>query len=448
MCVKDQKADIAEGGLTISKPIECDISPSLLRTSFQRRRRCIIRQAMVWVGAMLYLFESFAVDDAQGELRTTGDTIIPIGPQVFDLLVHLIKNRERVVSKDDLIASVWGGRIVSDSTLDTHVNAVRKALGDSGKEQRLIRTVARKGVRFVGEVSEKTDGSSSAPVKAPSGMQQKVAFCTASDGVQIAYASAGQGFPLVKAANWLNHLEYDWQSPIWSHLLHALAAEHQLIRYDERGNGLSDWNVKDISFEAFVRDLESVVDATGLKRFALLGISQGCAVSIAYAVRHPERVSHLVLYGGYARGRRMRGSTEEIEKADATLTLMRFGWGQENPAFRHIFTSLFIPGGSAEQMKWFDDLQRVTTSAENAVRIRTVMNTIDVSGLLERITVPTLVVHCQDDAVVPFEEGRLMAARISGARFVTLQSSNHLILPGEPALGQFLDAIRNFLKGS
>ena len=397
---------------------------------------------------MLYLFENFAVDDERCELRTAGNTIVPIGPQVFDLLVYLIKNRERVVSKDDLIASVWGGRIVSDSTLDTHVNAVRKALGDSGKDQRLIRTAARKGIRFVGDVSERIDGSLSTPVKASSGMQQNVCFCTASDGVQIAYASAGQGSPLVKAANWLNHLEYDWQSPIWSHLLHALAAEHQLIRYDERGNGLSDWNVEDISFEAFVRDLESVVDSTGLKRFALLGISQGCAVSIAYAVRHPQRVSHLILYGGYARGRRMRGSTEEIEKADATLTLMRLGWGQENPAFRHIFTSLFIPDGSTEQMKWFDDLQRVTTSAENAVRIRTVMNNLDVSDLLERVTVPTLVVHCHDDAVVPFEEGRLMAAHISGARFVTLEGSNHLILPGEPALGRFLGAIRNFLKDS
>ena len=167
----------------------------------------------------------------------------------------------------------------------------------------------------------------------PSGMQQKVQFCTASDGVRIAYALAGQGLPLVKAANWLNHLEYDWQSPVWSHLLHALAAEYQLIRYDERGNGLSDWDVEDISFEAFVRDLESIIDAAGLKRFALLGISQGCAVSIAYAIRHPERVSHLVLYGGYARGRRMRGSIAETETAQATLTLMRLGWGHENPAF-------------------------------------------------------------------------------------------------------------------
>lgn len=397
---------------------------------------------------LLYLFEGFTLDKERRELRTNDSMTVVVGPQVFDLLVYLIENRERVVSKDDLIASVWDGRIVSDSTLDSRVNAARKALGDSGKEQRLIRTAARKGIRFVGEVIEKTNEDISASVKSPSGVQQKVQFCTASDGVRIAYALAGQGLPLVKAANWLNHLEYDWQSPIWSHLLQALAADYQLIRYDERGNGLSDWDVEDISFDAFVRDLESVADATGLDRFALLGISQGCAVSIAYAVRHPERVSHLVLYGGYSRGRRMRGSTAEVETADATLTLMRLGWGQENPAFRHIFTSLFIPGGTVEQMKWFDDLQRITTSPENAVRIRQTMNNIDVSDLLDRITVPTLVVHCHGDAVVPFEEGRLMAAGISGARFVALEGCNHLILPGEPAFGRFLDAIRSFLKDS
>jgi pimeloyl-ACP methyl ester carboxylesterase len=189
-----------------------------------------------------------------------------------------------------------------------------------------------------------------------------------------------------------------------------------------------------------------VVDAAGLNRFALLGISQGCAVSIAYAVRHPERVSHLVLYGGYARGRCMRGSAEEIAQADATITLMRLGWGQENPAFRRIFTSLFIPDATTAQMKWFDDLQRMTTSGENAVRIRQAMNAIDVTELLPHVAVPTLVAHCRGDAVVPFEEGRLMATRIPRARFVALEGSNHLVLEGEPAWARLLDAIRNFLK--
>ena len=279
----------------------------------------------------------------------------------------------------------------------------------------------------------------------PSEMQQEIRFCATSDGVQIAYAHVGQGPPLIKTANWLNHLEYDWRSPVWRHLLEELATDHRLFRYDARGNGLSDWDVDDISFEAFVRDLETVVDAAGVERFPLLGISQGCAVSIAYAVQHPERVTHLVLYGGFARGRRKRGSTNEIEQQQALLTLMRQGWGQDNPVFRQIFTSLFMPDATPEQMRWFNDLQRMTASPENAVRIRQAVDEIDVSHLLGRVTVPTLVLHCRDDAVQPFEEGRRMAAMIPGARFVALEGRNHLMLESEPAWSRFLEEVRIFL---
>ena len=396
---------------------------------------------------LLFQFEDCSLDTARRELRR-GPDLVALEPQVFDLLVYLVQNRDRVVSKDDLIASVWGGRIVSDSTLTSRINAVRKAVGDNGDEQRLIRTIARKGVRFVCAVDETVrSGQATASLRpATTPPQHEIHFCTAPDGVRIAYALAGNGLPLVKAANWLNHLEYDWQSPIWSHLLHALAANHRLIRYDQRGNGLSDWDVDEISFEAFVRDLETVVEAAGPQRFALLGISQGCAVSIAYAVRHPGRVSHLVLYGGYGRGRRKRGLAQEMEQEHALVTLMRQGWGRENPAFRHIFTSLFIPSGTAEQMKWFDDLQRVTTSPENAVRIRQTNTDIDVEHLLPQVKVPTLVLHCRDDAVAPFEEGRRLAAGIPGARFVALDGQNHLVLEGEPSWTRLLDEIREFLK--
>ncbi len=324
------------------------------------------------------------------ELRR-GAEPIAVEPQVFDLLVYLVQNRDRVVSKDDLMASVWGGRIVSESTLTSRINAARKALGDNGDEQRFIRTIARKGVRFVCAVDEPPAAGGTAQPPAPARAQQTIHFCTAADGARIAYGIAGQGAPLVKAANWLNHLEYDWESPIWRHLLHALAADHRLIRYDERGNGLSDWEVDDISFGAFVQDLESVVEAAGLKRFALLGISQGCAVSIAYAVRHPERVGHLVLYGGFARGLRKRGSAENIALADALATLMLHGWGQENPAFRQTFTTRFVPGGTAQEMQWLNDLQRMTTSPENAVRIRHATENIDVTALLPKVRTPTLV---------------------------------------------------------
>jgi DNA-binding winged helix-turn-helix (wHTH) protein/pimeloyl-ACP methyl ester carboxylesterase len=400
-----------------------------------------------------FVFGGYSLDVDRRELRS-GSELIAMEPQVFDLLVYLVQNRDRVVSKDDLFAAVWHGRIVSESTLTSRINAVRHAVGDSGEQQSVIRTIARKGFRFVGAVSDEMEPGSAltaamgrmpSPV-APNHLRQEIHFCTASDGVRIAYATVGQGPPLIKTANWLNHLEYDWESPIWSHLLHEIAATHRLIRYDARGNGLSDWDVPEISFEAFVRDLETVVAATGLKRFPLFGISQGCAVSIAYAVSHPERVSHLILYGGYARGRNMRGSQREIELGDAVLTLMREGWGQESPEFRMIYTSRFVPGATAEQMQWFNDLQRMTTSPENAIQIRAAMDRIDVTDLLSQVTVPTLVMHCRGDAAAPFEEGRRMAAGIRGSHFVALEGRNHLILESDPAWGRFVGEIKTFLR--
>ena len=401
---------------------------------------------------MQFFFDSYLLDIDRRELRC-GSDLIAIEPQVFDLLAYLVQNRDRVVSKDDLFAAVWHGRIVSESTLTSRINAVRKAVGDSGEQQAVIRTIARKGFRFVAAISEPAGPSSAGTAtiaKArspamPNHLRQEIHFCTASDGVRIAYAAVGRGPPLIKTANWLNHLEYDWESPIWSHLLDEIAATHRLIRYDARGNGLSDWDVPDISFDAFVRDLETVVDATGLDRFPLFGISQGCAVSIAYAVRHPKRVTHLILYGGYARGRNRRGSQREIELGNAVLTLMREGWGQESPEFRMIYTSRFIPGGTAEQMQWFNDLQRMTTSPENAIRIRVAMDHIDVSDLLSQVTVPTLVMHCRGDAAAPFEEGRRMAAGIRGSHFVALEGRNHLILQSDPSWGRFVGEIKAFL---
>jgi pimeloyl-ACP methyl ester carboxylesterase len=274
---------------------------------------------------------------------------------------------------------------------------------------------------------------------------QEIRFCAAPDGVQIAYATVGNGPPLVKAPNWMNHLEFDWQSPIWRHLLQELARDHTLVRFDQRGTGLSDRDVEDISFDAFVRDLESVVDALGLERFPLLGISQGCSISITYAIRHPERVSHLVLYGGFARGPLKRGTPADKQQAEAMITLIRHGWGQDNPAFRQMFTSTFVPGGTKEQMDWFNELQRVSTSAENAARIRETTSNIEVTDRLSKVTIPTLVLHCRGDAIVPFDEGRRMAAMIPGARFVPLDGQNHLMLEHEPAWSRFLEEVRNFL---
>jgi DNA-binding SARP family transcriptional activator/pimeloyl-ACP methyl ester carboxylesterase len=276
--------------------------------------------------------------------------------------------------------------------------------------------------------------------------KQDIRFCVTPDGVRIAFASAGKGPPLVKCANWLNHLEFDWHSPVWRHLLRELGSEFRLIRYDERGNGLSDWQVDDFSFEALVRDLESVVDAAGLDRFPLLGISQGCAVAIGYAVRHPERVTRMILHGGYAKGWRARGNPSEIAKREAMQTLVLEGWGQDNPAFRQIFTSWYIPDGSPEQWRWWNDLQRISTSPENAVRLMSDLGKIDVSHLLAQVSVPTLVTHSVNDAAVPFAAGRELASSIPGARFLPLDSCNHVILDHEPAWPRFLEEIRSFLR--
>jgi pimeloyl-ACP methyl ester carboxylesterase len=308
--------------------------------------------------------------------------------------------------------------------------------------------VSRRGFRFVGEVREQSAASPAGTPDRKAAQEkpaQEVSFCRTPEGINLAVAVCGKGLPVVKAANWMNHVEFDWQSPVWSPLLTQLAAQFRLIRYDERGTGLSDWEVGDISFETFVRDLETVADALDLHRFALFGNAQGAAVAIAYAVRHPERVSRLVLSGGYAQGWRARGNPAEIEGRKALLKLVRVGWGQDNPAFRQVFTSLMIPGGTLEQSQWVNDLQRVSTSPANAARLLQVFGDVDVAQLLPRVAAPTLVLHSRGDAPCPFEQGLMLARGIPNARFVALESRNNVILSHEPAWQRFVDEVCAFL---
>lgn len=235
---------------------------------------------------------------------------------------------------------------------------------------------------------------------------------------------------LLKTANWLNHLEYDWVSPLWAPTFRRLAASFRLIRYDGRGNGLSDREVADISFSGFESDLDAVTASIDLPRFSLLGISQGAATAIAYAVRHPGRVERLILYGGYAQGRNRRGSPEEAAASQAFLTILRQGWGDEHSAFMRAFSSIYLPSGSSEQIGWIAELQRRTTTADAAARIRGACDDIDVTALLAKVKAPTLVLHARRDNVVPLDQGRLIASRIPNARFVSLESENHVPLPG------------------
>lgn len=277
-------------------------------------------------------------------------------------------------------------------------------------------------------------------------VSQAIRFCTTSDGVQIAYATHGRGPPLVRAGTWMTHLEFDWDSPLWRHWLTELGRDFTVIRYDERGCGLSDRHVENFSLEAWVSDLETVVDAAGLDRFVLLGVSGGGPTAITYATRHPERVNHLILYGAYTRARRARNDPAAIEFEDALVRLIKVGWGGANPAFRRVFTTLFVPDATSEQMTWFDEIQRRSTSAENAVALRRARSEIDVSAAAREVAVPTLALHANDDAVVPFQEGRRLAGLIKGSQFVPLDSRNHILLEHEPAWKEFLTNVRTFTR--
>ncbi len=277
-------------------------------------------------------------------------------------------------------------------------------------------------------------------------MEQTIRFCTAVDGVRIAYATSGSGPPLVKAANYLTHLEHDWNGPVWRHWLDELSRHHTLVRYDERGCGLSDWDVADYSIDAWVHDIEAVVDALGLERFPLLGISQGASVSIAYAVKHPEKVTHLILFGGYARGRFNRNLTdEEMLQAETMINVIRVGWGKENPAFRQLFSTMLMPDGTQAQHDWLNELARLSSSPENTAVMERAFYQIDVTDLAPQVTTPTLVLHPRLDASIPYEEGRLLAALIPQARFVLLESRNHILVENEPAWTRFLAEVRAFL---
>jgi DNA-binding winged helix-turn-helix (wHTH) protein/pimeloyl-ACP methyl ester carboxylesterase len=405
---------------------------------------------------LIYTFENHLLDTDRRELRR-GEEVVAIEPQVFDVLEYLVSNRERVVSNEDLIATVWKGRIVSGSTLSSRITAVRHAVGDSGERQGLIRTIPRKGYRFVGQVREKqrangdndvtpqtpaaerADGATLAPPKQP------VRFCRTKDGVNLAVASVGEGPVLVRSGTWATHIEYDWKSPLTGPLLQRLAARFRLVRYDGRGSGLSDRNVNQVSFSTLLEDLETVADTLGLERFMLFGFYGAAAVSAAYAMRHPHRVSKLALFGGYAQGRNKRNSAAAADEHRFLMTLLRTGWGEERPAFLRALSSLWLPSATPEQSGWFLDLSRASHFAEDSIKLGTAVDNIDVMELLPKIITPTIVFHCIRDNFVPFDLGRQLACSIPNARFVALDSENHAVLAEEPAWRKMVEELEAFL---
>ena len=390
---------------------------------------------------MTYVFGDCELDLGRYELRRTG-VVRPVEPQVFDVLALLLRERGRVVPKEELLDKVWGSRFVGDSALTSRVKAARRAIGDDGRGQRMIRTVHSRGYQFVGQVEESAPAAAPAPAPPP----QHIRFCTTSDGVRLAYATIGDGPPLVKVANWLSHLDYDWESPVWRHWLVEFSSRFRLVRYDERGCGLSDWEVPRFSFDAWVDDLEAIVDAAGLDRFPLLGISQGGPVAVAYAVRHPDRVSHLVLLGAFAQGRRKRAVTsDELEPAEARIDMARLGWGRPDATYRQMFVARFLPDASQQEWRDFDELQQRTTSAENAGRFLDEFADIDITDLAPQVSVPTLILSSRREPDNVFEQSRKLAGLIPESRLVPLDSANHLLPAGDPAWKHFLAEVDAFL---
>ena len=395
---------------------------------------------------MRYRFGDTVLDTTRYQLRR-GDEFVHVEPQVFDVLAHLVEHRDRVVTKSELLETVWGHDFVSESALTTRIKQLRQAVGDTGRDQRVVQTVHGRGYRFIAPVEEES-GDGERPILAvPPDLRQDIHFCTATDGTRIAYATVGTGPPLVRAAHWITHLDYDWQSPVWRHWLVGLARGRQFIRYDERGCGLSAHDVDDFSIDAFVRDLEAVVDDLALERFPLLGVSQGGPIAISYAARHPERVSHLILLGAYAHGRLRRATTEE-QRREALLQfeIARVGWGRPDATFRRFFTSTFIPDASPELWDSFAELLRRTTSAENAAQMLESWAELDVADAATRVQAPTLLLHARDELRVPEEQAHLLASLIPNSRFVPLDSRNHLLRPAEPAWTQFLTEVDHFLE--
>jgi len=393
---------------------------------------------------MKYICGSFMVDAAARELFSDG-VAVHMEPKVFELLLFLIEHSDRVVSRDELVEVVWQGRFISDATIATAVKAARRAIGDNGSAQRFIKTIHGRGFRFVGPLDELSGNSRATSGRDTTGFDQQIRYCRSADGTRIAYSIAGAGSPLVKSANWLHHLEFDWHSPVWRHVFGELASTHTLIRYDSRGMGLSESEITDFSFERQVEDLESVINQTGFDRLALFGHSQGCSKVIAYAAQHPERVTKLVLLGGYVRGWKLRNDARGQDLRQAGIDLIRAGWRSNNPAVRQLFTSLYMPNAPAECQQLFSDLQRTAATGENAAATLECQAEVNVTDLLPLVKAPTLVIHAREDGGVPLSQGQELASGIPGARLVVLDTANHILPDTDPAWPRCLRAIQEFL---
>jgi len=391
-----------------------------------------------------YRFESYVVDvDERRLLR--GDEEIRVRGKIFDTLRVLVENAGKLVRKDELMQAVWPDSVVEENNLDHCISHLRKAL----QPGQYIETVPRHGYRFAVEVRIQEPSDELVrldPASAASGVAEpEIQYFTTSDGVRIAYSVGGQGPVLVRTIDWLNHLNFEWKNPYLRHWLSEIMRHNTLVRYDQRGSGLSDWEVADFSYERMVRDFEELIEELGLERFAIFGGCQGATIAAPYAARHPEKVTKMIFNGAFVNG--WPPPTEGMmEQFEAMLTLVRHGWGKDNPAFRQMWSTMFHPDATTVEMDWLNELQRIATTPDNAVRMMSEFPTMKIFEMLPRISCQTLVTHSRDDAAVPVQEGRLIASRIRESRFVELPSRAHQVAPGDPAWKLFVDTFSDFME--
>jgi len=369
---------------------------------------------------------------------------IHLEPQVFDLLLALVEKQGRLASKDELVETVWRGLSVSDATISARINAARMAVGDTGRAQAIIKTVHGRGFQLNVEVKE-TIAAAARALESDHSDTQNIQFTRSSHGAKIAFSKSSDGPPLVRVAHWLSHLELDWHSPVWRPLIEALESKHTLYRYDQRGTGLSSRDLKSADLDAFVDDLKAVADANKLDQFPIFAASQAVPVAIRFAHKYPERVTGLVLYGGYAKGRALRETSQGDIDEETVLGLVRAGWGKADSPFVNAFSTLFMPDATPAQLAGFVKMQTETISAENAALLRQIVDRFDVADILQSVRTPTLVIHAISDAVQPVEQGRVLASEIPGARYVSLESRNHVPLPQEDTWTQMMHEVRLFL---
>ena len=393
---------------------------------------------------MRFFFAGCVLDIASHSFSREGSEV-PVEPQVFDLLHVLAQRAGQLVTKDDLVDTVWQGRIVSDVTIGSRISAARKAVGDNGTDQAIIRTIPRRGFSLVAQVSSNVAETqvSDATTK------QTIRFATSKDGTQVAYAKSGKGPPLLRAGHFLTHLKKDWEGSVYQPMIATLSDAHTLIRYDQRGTGLSQADVDDLSLEAYANDMLAVADSAGLDRFPIFATSQGVPVSIHFAATYPERVSRLVLFGGFAQGRLVREDDLSRDDAEVLMTLISKGWGKPDSPFMSAFVSLFCPDASREERASIAESQLASATPEMAARIRRTIDQFDVTNRLGNVQAPTLILHSSGDAIHPLSQGRLLAGGIRGSEFQMVESNNHIILKSSPAWDEIVKATLEFIaRGS